>query len=287
MITIRPYKNADSFVLTPLFNDLNPAESVTTSQLDSRLSAWSMTWVVCMNSQPVGYARAAPLPGLPGQYDLDVTVGRNWQRRRLGSKLVDFLKAELADSEVSHLSWGVTDSQKSLAEFLLHNGFDIDHEEQILARPHLDDLPIAPIQSNLHIKIFARRKAIQLFCHLYKASFVGHPWYQPYTSDEVAADLISARDILFLMDSQRPLGTAWLHIDENREGKVEPIGIIPEGQGCGNGRFLFLSALHELKQRGAQRAIIGAWTTNIPAITLYQSLGFQKSQTITYYAYAF
>lgn len=284
MSTIRTYKSADSRVLAPYFNALNPAESVVSRQLDSWLSAWSMSWVVCVEDNPVGYAFVTPLPGLPGQYDLDVMIAREWQRQRLGSQLVDFLKRELAASEVTSMSWGVPDSQRGLAEFLLHNGFDVDHEEQILARPNLDDLPFPPSRS-LNIKTFSRRKAIHLFCRLYKKSFFDHPWYQPYTQDEVAADLGSARDVLFLMDRQLPFGFAWLHIDENNEGKVEPIGMIPEAQGVGNGRYLFLTALHQLKQRGASRAIIGAWSTNTAAITLYQSLGFSHQQTITYYAY--
>lgn len=283
MITIRSYTSADSLILTPHFNALNPAEPVTPRQLDSRLSAWSLSWVICIEDNPVGYACVAPLPGLPGQYDLDVLIAPDWQRQRLGSQLIDFLKRELAASEVASMSWGMTDSQRGLAEFLLHNGFDVDHEEQILAHPNLGGLPLPPSRS-LTIKTFSRRKAIHLFCRLYKKSFIDHPWYQPYTPNEVAADMVSARDILFLMDGQRPFGFAWLHIDENNEGKVEPIGIIPEAQGVGNGRYLFLTALHQLKLRGASRAIIGAWATNTAAITLYRSLGFHHQQTITYYA---
>jgi ribosomal protein S18 acetylase RimI-like enzyme len=287
MITIRSYKAADSPALAAYFNDLNPVETVTAPRLDSRLSAWSETWVVCVDDEPVGYARAAPLPGLPRLYDLDVMVGREWQRKRLGSQLVDFLKRELVNTEVTNLSWGVTDAQSGLAEFLFHNGFEIEHEEQILARPSLDNLPLPLGKSTLTIKTFSRKKTIRLFCRLYEKAFNGHPWYQPYSPDEVAADLISARDILFLFDGERPFGTAWLHIDEQGEGKIEPIGIVPAGQGMGNGRFLFLTALHELKRRGAHRAIIGAWTTNTAALNLYHSLGFQKSQTIIYYNYSF
>lgn len=285
MITIRAYKSADSLALAPYFNTLNPTNTVTSRQLDSRLSAWHLSWVICVDGKPFGYACVAPLPGLPGQYDLDVLVARTQQRQRLGSQLINFLKHTLTGSEIATLSWGVTDTQPGLANFLHQNGFDIDHEEQILARSHLENLPPLPLKSNFLVNRFSRRKAIRLFCRLYERSFSGHLWHQPYTPDEVAADLISAQDILFLMEGERPFGFAWLHIDEKGEGKVEPIGIVPTEQGQGNGRFLFLSALHELKQRGAHRVIIGAWTTNTPAIILYQSLGFRAQQTITYYAY--
>lgn len=287
MITIRRYTTAVSQTLAAHFNDLNPTETVTARQINGRLSAWSLSWVIYVEGEPVGYACVAPLPGLPGQFDLDVMIARAWQRQGLGSQLLDFLKRELMDSEVASLSWGVTDTQLGLAEFLLHNRFHIDHEEQILARSHLDNLPLPPPKAHLAVQTFPRRKAIRLFCHLYEHSFTGHPWHQPYTRDEVASDLGSARDILFLTDEKRPFAFAWLHIDENGEGKVEPIGVLPAGQRAGNGRFLFLTALHQLKQRGASHAIIGAWATNTAALTLYHSLGFRPQQTIIYYAYHF
>lgn len=286
MIAIRTYKEGDAALLTDCYNGLHPTKRISPEQLGSRLSAWSRTWVICLDAAPVGYACVAPLPGLPGQYDLDVMIGQAWQRQRLGSRLVDFVKAELAGSDIVTMSWGVPDYQRSIADFLLHNGFNIEHEEQILARPHLDNLPFPPHKPALAILTYPRRKAIHTFCSLYEASFTGHPWYQPYTTDEVAADLISPQDILFLTAEKRPFGFAWLHVDENNEGKVEPIGIIPTAQSMGNGRFLFLTALHQLKQRGARRAIIGAWANNTPAITLYQSLGFSHQQTITYYSYS-
>ena len=284
MMTIRPYKSADATTLAAYYNDLNSADMVTARRLNGRLSAWSLTWVICDEGMPVGYACVAPLPGLPGQYDLDMLIARAWQRKRLGSQLVDFLKQELTGSEVAALSWGVTEAQVGIANFLAHNGFVMNHEESILARPHLDDLPPPPSQPNLTIYTYSRRKAIRLFCRLYEASFFKHPWFQPYTPDEVAADLASARDILFLSGQKRPFGFAWLHIDKNGEGKVEPFGILPAGQGEGNGRFLLISALHELKHRGAHRAIIGTWADNKIALHLYKDLGFHLQQTITYYA---
>ncbi|MFO7681943.1 MAG: GNAT family N-acetyltransferase [Chloroflexota bacterium] len=283
MVTIRSYKPADAAVLAAHFNELCPVEQVTAWRLNGRLAAWSLSWVVCVAEQPVGYACAAPLPGLPGQYDLDVMIALAWQRQGLGSQLVAFLKQALAGSEVRSLNWGVTENQSSVAAFLRRSGFTPEHEELILARPHLEDLPPAPLRPHLAIRTYARREAIALFCRLYETAFAGLPWYQPYTLDEAAADLAAASDILFLAEGKRPFGFAWLHIDDTGEGKIEPIGLIPEKQGRGNGRFLFISALHTLKQRGADRALIGAWTHNTAALNLYHSLGFNHQQTIAYY----
>ncbi|MCZ7667147.1 MAG: GNAT family N-acetyltransferase [Chloroflexi bacterium] len=147
--------------------------------------------------------------------------------------------------------------------------------------------PPLPARPHLSIHTYPLAKAIPLFCRLYAASFAGHAWNQPYTPDEVAADLREARDILFLVNEKRPFGFAWLHLDENKVGQIEPIGILPEGQGEGNGKYLYLAATYELKRRGAQRAIVGTWAANIPARNLYNNLDFHHQQTIIYYAYHF
>lgn len=284
MTTIRPYAPADAAALTTLRNNLFPDDTLTPRQLNGRLSAWRLSWVICLDETPVGYAYAAPLPGLPGQYQLDVMVGQAWQRQGLGSRLLAFLRQALAGSEVAELSCGLTENQEAAAAFLQRNGFAFDHQELILARPHLDNLPPLPPRPRLHIRTYPRRKAIRLFCRLYAASFTGHPWNQPYTPDEAAADLVSARDILFLAGGKRPFGFAWLHGNKNGEGQIEPMGILPAAQGEGHGRYLLTAALHTLKQRDARRAIIGVWADNTAARRLYESLGFRPRQTITYYA---
>jgi mycothiol synthase len=284
MITIRPYTTADAAALTAVHNQLSPDDTLTPRRLNGRLSAWRLSWVSCVDETPVGYVYAAPLPGLPGQYQLEVMVGRAWQRQGLGSQLLAFLRQALAGGEVIELSCGLTESQEAAAAFLQQNGFVFNHQELILARPHLADLPSLPSRPRLHLRTYPRRKAVRLFCRLYAASFAGHPWNQPYTQDEAAADLVSARDILFLTGGKRPFGFAWLHGNKNGEGQIEPMGILPAAQGEGYGRYLLIAALHTLKQRGARRAIIGVWADNRPARRLYESLGFRPRQTITYYA---
>jgi mycothiol synthase len=284
MTTIRPYAPADANTLTTIRNALFPDDRVTPRQLNGRLSAWHFSWVICVDGEPVGYAYAAPLPGLPGQYQLEVIVGPAWQRQGLGSRLLAFLRQALAGSEVAELSYGLTGKQEAAAAFLQQNGFTFDHRELILARANLENLPPLPARPKLRLHNFPRRKAIQLFYRLYAASFAGHPWNQPYTANEAAADLISARDILFLSGEERPFGFAWLHDNKNGEGQIEPMGILPAAQGAGYGRYLLTAALHTLKQRSARRVIIGVWANNHPALHLYKSLSFHPRQTITYYA---
>ncbi len=137
----------------------------------------------------------------------------------------------------------------------------------------------------MHIATRSREQAIPLLLRLYEASFSGLPWDQPYSAAEVAALLREPEDILFLQRGDEQIGFAWLQMERDEIGVIEPLGIVRGRQGQGYGRILLQTAVRELARRGAARAQIGAWLENEAAIGLYTSLGFAHYQTTTYLAY--
>jgi ribosomal protein S18 acetylase RimI-like enzyme len=191
--------------------------------------------------------------------------------------------ADLTGSEIRQVAHQVEDLGSIAALFLQANGFYVEHEEWLLALGRLQDLP-QPAKRGMAVVTFPRSQAISHFAGLYRSSFTGRPWDQPFTEPEIAAMLADASDILFVIADGRPVGFAWLHFLEDATGLIEPLGILPAYQGQRYGRFLLLSALNELARRGASMAQIGAWRNNDAAIRLYQSLGFTHQQTITYLA---
>jgi ribosomal protein S18 acetylase RimI-like enzyme len=159
----------------------------------------------------------------------------------------------------------------------------LEHEETILKRPTLANLPDISSARPAAIITLPRRTAIHQFCALYEQVFSGLPWYQPYTQAEVTSLLRTAGDLLFLQLDNQLYGFAWQQLEGNK-GVIEPIGVVGVVRGRGYGRSLLLAALHRLRERGAQQAQIGAWTTNRAAICLYESLGFQHERSLYYLA---
>lgn len=234
------------------------------------------------DGQIVGEAALAPLPGLPGQYELHGQIAPQWRRRGLGGRLLGFLLGELAGkTAVAQLSHPVTDLNSPAAQFLRKHGFAIGHEEWLLRQPDLSDCPPPPARPDLTVKPLRRAPAIPLFCRLYEQSFAPFPWYQPYSEAEVATTLEKAADLLFLWRGERPIGFAWIR----PSGQIEPFGVVVEEQGRGNGRYLLAHALHHLAGRGAKQATLGCWADNQAALALYRSFGFQPEQKTTYLAY--
>ena len=124
---------------------------------------------------------------------------------------------------------------------------------------------------------YPRPLVISRFRELYDTIFAGQPWYQPYTSDgEVAAELASAEDLLFLAHSSLPVGFAWLRRPRLGVGEIEPFGIAPDYQSQGLGRALMATAMERLRSLGATRAQIGVWENNGSAVRFYRRLGFEE-----------
>ncbi len=61
----------------------------------------------------------------------------------------------------------------------------------------------------------------------------------------------------------------------NRVGLLEPVGTHPDFQRLGLGRTVMLETLHRLQERRMQQAMVVAENDNLPAIKLYESIGFQ------------
>jgi ribosomal protein S18 acetylase RimI-like enzyme len=68
-----------------------------------------------------------------------------------------------------------------------------------------------------------------------------------------------------------------------RIGLFEPVGTHPASRGRGLGRAVISAGLQRLHNLGMTQANVCVESDNIPAIRLYESLGFQKSfRLLTY-----
>ena len=60
-------------------------------------------------------------------------------------------------------------------------------------------------------------------------------------------------------------------------GEVYVVGVDPAEQGSGLGRALTLAGLHHLRDRGADQAMLYVDEDNVPAIRMYEALGFTRA----------
>jgi ribosomal protein S18 acetylase RimI-like enzyme len=288
LMEIRPYHPHDAPVLTASYNALYEQPMTVPDfrgKMEELLAANGRCWTITSpQHQPVGYATIDPIPGLPGSAALDGLIDPRWQRRGLGSRLLGHISRELTGGPLRQLSHSLTDLDSPAAHFLRHHQFQISHQEYTLWLTEWDELP-PPRPPTPHCRVapLARREeALRLFNRLYETSFVAHPWYQPYSQAELAATLQQTADLRFLWEGQQAVGFVWLHYADPTEAEIEPMGIVPERQGQGYGRYLLLDTLHYLRRRQIKRLRLGLWAGNRVALRLYEGVGFGHSDTRSY-----
>ncbi len=77
-------------------------------------------------------------------------------------------------------------------------------------------------------------------------------------------------DVGILLMAERPDQQAW---------EVSYLGVIESARGCGIGRAMLLDALDAARAANIERLLIVADVRNAPAVSLYESLGFQPVAT--------
>lgn len=272
---VRPYRPADLPRLTALHSRAE--------RLPQLIAAGAQAWVIVAGEQLLGYATLVPVPGLPEIADLDCFITPAGRRQGLGSTLLQQLTKDVAGTGIRQLSHSVSSLASAAAHFLEAHHFYLEHEEWRLERPRLDQLSPFSLPAGCHFQTLAPAEAIRHFRDLYEQSFGDTPWYQPYTTAaEVASELDSARDLLFLFCEEEPVGFAWIRLGQGGIGEIEPFGIAPPFQGRGYGRLLLQAALHQLARQGVTRVHLGVWRRNRAALALYRSAGFEHTGTRYY-----
>jgi len=78
-------------------------------------------------------------------------------------------------------------------------------------------------------------------------------------------------------------GFHWTKVHPEGIGEVYVIGVDPAEQGSGLGRALTLAGLHHLRDLGVAQAMLYVDEDNVPAIRMYEALGFTRARVDAMY----
>ena len=72
-------------------------------------------------------------------------------------------------------------------------------------------------------------------------------------------------------------GFHWTKMHDPALGEVYVVGVDPDEQGSGLGRALTLAGLRHLRDRGVAQVMLYVDEDNVPAIRMYEGLGFTRT----------
>ena len=121
------------------------------------------------------------------------------------------------------------------------------------------------------------------------AAFAHHPEQGSMDADELAERMaepwFDPAGLLVVADGDRLRGFHWTKRHSATLGEVYVVGIDPASQGLGLGKVLVDAGLRHLRDGGADDVLLYVESDNVPAVRLYEGLGFTHAQFDTHVMY--
>jgi mycothiol synthase len=243
--------------------------------------------LLTLDGEIAGYAYLDP-PGAPGEeVSGELVIHPRRRRQGLGLALVRELIARAGGHRVQVWAHGDLPPAAALARAA---GFERFRALWQMRRSLRDGLDQPAMPAGTALRAFRPGRDEREWLSLNARAFAAHPeqgaWQrrdlelreqEPWFDPE--GFFIAERDGVMT-------GFHWTKApaDEGEDiGEVYVVGVDPGEQGTGLGRALTLAGLHHLRDRGLAEAMLYVDEDNLPAIRLYEGLGFTRWRTDAMY----
>jgi mycothiol synthase len=225
----------------------------------------------------------------PGDPDPDVSgelvIHPRYRGHGLGLALVRELIAQAGGHRVRLWAHGDLPAAARLARAA---GFDRFRALWQMRRSLRDPLEQPRLPAGITLRTFRPGRDEAEWLSLNARAFAKHPEQGAWTSHDLelreqepwfdpAGFFIAERDGVMT-------GFHWTKVEpENPVGEVYVVGVDPGERGTGLGRALTLAGLRYLRDRGLAEAMLYVDEDNVPAIRMYEGLGFTRWSTDAMY----
>jgi mycothiol synthase len=159
-----------------------------------------------------------------------------------------------------------------------------------LRRPLADPLPPAPPPPGVRIRTFEPGRDEAAWTELNRRAFASHPEQGRWTIDDLldrerepwfdpAGFFLAEEDGRDGQEDHggaRLVGFHWTKVHDAGLGEVYVVGVDPAARGRGLGAVLTVTGLDHLRSMGVVTAMLYVDDENLPAVGLYESLGFVR-----------
>jgi mycothiol synthase len=233
------------------------------------------------NGELAGYAHLEPA-GPAAAPSGELVIGPAHRRQGLGLALVRALAAEAGGRPLRLWAHGGLPAAARLAAAA---GFGRIRALWQMRRPLRAEIGTPELPGGVMLRTFVVGQDEDAWLELNARAFAHHPEQGGWTREDL--DLREREpwfdpDGFFLAERRaRLVGFHWTKIHAGPEpiGEVYVVGVDPGERGAGLGRTLTLVGLRYLRDRGLPEVMLYVDESNIPAIRMYESLGFTRWHT--------
>jgi mycothiol synthase len=238
-------------------------------------------FVVTVDGKVAAYAHLdPPEPGVSGELAVDPAR----RRQGIGQALVRALMAEANGHPLQLWAHGDTPAATRLAGRM---GFERFRALWQLRRSLRDRLSQPDVPDGITLRTFVPGQDEDEWLGLNGRAFAKHPEQGAWTRHDLevrelepwfdpAGFFIAERD-------GRMAGFHWTKVHPQGTGEVYVVGADPAEQGSGLGRALTLAGLNHLRDLDLGQAMLYVDEDNLPAIRMYEALGFTRARTDAMY----
>ena len=245
-------------------------------------------WIAELAGIFVGYGQI--LPKTDQHCSLYIVVLPSQRRKGLGGKLLALIFSRARETESKHSLVYVNGKNTASVAFMKRHDFEAAGTSGVMVAP-VSSLPQAEIPMGYSIRRYPElgdaKIVVQALNDCYK-DMVGH--HQNVTSADRYMEYYGSEGIHLLFDpADKLIGIC----AGNPEGKtdehgtldvLDAPGITKENRDKGFQRFLTLTVMNWLRQKGARPIALEYWGDDEKTLAIYRTLGFELvNQQITYH----
>jgi mycothiol synthase len=215
---------------------------------------------------------------------LHLVVAPENRRRGVGTRL---LARAIGGRAGPWQAWSHGD-HPAAAALARRTGFDRVRELWVMRRS-LTDLTDTPSRAGaVAVRSFRPGDEPEVL-RVNAAAFAHHPEQGSMDAAELAERMaepwFDPAGLLVAAEGDRLLGFHWTKRHSATLGEVYVVGIDPASQGLGLGKVLVDAGLRHLRDGGAQDVLLYVESDNVPAVLLYERLGFTHAPADTHVMY--
>jgi mycothiol synthase len=215
---------------------------------------------------------------------LHLVVAHENRRRGVGTRL---LARAIGGRAGPWQAWSHGD-HPAAAALARRTGFDRVRELWVMRRS-LTDLTDTPSRAGaVAVRSFRPGDEPEVL-RVNAAAFAHHPEQGSMDAAELAERMaepwFDPAGLLVAAEGDRLLGFHWTKRHSATLGEVYVVGIDPASQGLGLGKVLVDAGLRHLRDGGAQDVLLYVESDNVPAVLLYERLGFTHAPADTHVMY--